>query len=135
MSFLDTIKSAVGGLAGQNNDLTTTLKTLSTMLEKQGGVQGLVQTFQNGGLGEIAKSWVGTGANLPITPEQIQKVLGSDTVMNLANQMGVSTTDISQKLSVYLPQIIDKLTPNGQVSSEPVTTAQLIKIGTSLLTK
>jgi uncharacterized protein YidB (DUF937 family) len=79
-----------------------------------GGLAGLVQAFQNGGLGEIAKSWVSTGQNLPISAEQIQSVLGSSGLLqNLASQFGLSSEQVSGQLAELLPQVVDKLTPNG----------------------
>ena len=86
------------------------------MLQKQeGGLGGLVQAFQNKGLGEIASSWVGTGQNLPVSSEQLQSVLGSDMVSGLAAKLGMSPGDMSGRLSQLLPQVVDKLTPNGQI--------------------
>lgn len=81
-----------------------------------GGLAGLVQAFQNGGLGEIAKSWVSTGQNLPISAEQIQSVLGSSGLLqNLASQFGLNSEQVSGQLAELLPQVVDKLTPNGTI--------------------
>lgn len=90
-----------------------------------GGLAGLVQAFQNGGLGEIAKSWVSTGQNLPISAEQIQSVLGSsDILQNLASQFGLSSEQVSGQLAELLPQVVDKLTPNGTLPESNDLVAQ-----------
>jgi uncharacterized protein YidB (DUF937 family) len=80
-----------------------------------GGLAGLVAKFQQGGLGDVVGSWVSTGQNMPVSPDQLGGVLGSDMVSGLANQMGVNPTDLLGQLSQMLPQVVDKLTPNGQV--------------------
>lgn len=90
-----------------------------------GGLAGLVQAFQNGGLGEIAKSWVSTGQNLPISAEQIQSVLGSSGILqNLAGQFGLSSEQVSGQLAELLPQVVDKLTPNGTLPESNDLVAQ-----------
>jgi uncharacterized protein YidB (DUF937 family) len=66
-------------------------------------------------LGNIVNSWVGTGQNLPITAQQIQQVLGSNTIKDLAAKAGISTDEVSSHLTQLLPTIVDKLTPNGQI--------------------
>ena len=84
------------------------------MLQNQeGGIGGLVQQFKDKGLGDIASSWVGKGENLPISGEQLQGVLGSDVVSGMAAKFGVSQDQIAQ----FLPQVVDQLTPNGEVDA------------------
>jgi uncharacterized protein YidB (DUF937 family) len=82
---------------------------------QSGGLGGLLQSFQQGGLGDVVNSWVSTGQNLPISPEQIQSVLGGGKLQEIAAQLGVSTEQASGSLADLLPQVVDKLTPNGQV--------------------
>ena len=79
-----------------------------------GGLDGIVQSFQQKGLGNVVSSWVSTGQNLPITADQITHVLGSDAVKNLAAKAGISPEQAGSQLSALLPGLIDKLTPNGQ---------------------
>ncbi|QLG89696.1 DUF937 domain-containing protein [Chitinibacter bivalviorum] len=109
MSLLDTLASQV--LGGDQSS------ALSGLLESQGGVSGLLEKLQNGGLGEVAQSWVSTGDNLPISAEQIQSVLGNETVANIASQFGVDPQQAAGTLSTLLPQLIDGLTPNGEVAA------------------
>jgi uncharacterized protein YidB (DUF937 family) len=80
-----------------------------------GGLAGLVEKFNQGGLGEIASSWVGTGQNLPVSPEQLGGVLGQNTVSDMASQLGMNHGDLLGQLSQLLPQVVDKLTPNGHL--------------------
>jgi uncharacterized protein YidB (DUF937 family) len=80
-----------------------------------GGIEGLVKSFQDKGLGDAMASWIGTGVNQAISGEQIRHVLGSEQVQALAQKFGLSSTDMTEGLSRLLPEVIDKLTPNGQV--------------------
>jgi uncharacterized protein YidB (DUF937 family) len=91
------------------------------LIEKHGGVQGIITQLEQQGLGATARSWVTTGANQPITADQIHQAFGSDTVKQLAAKVGMSPEELAAKLSQILPQAIDKLTPAGAVpkSSPP----------------
>ena len=80
-----------------------------------GGLIGLVARMQQSGLGDVAKSWIGTGDNLPVSPDQLGGVLGQDTVSNMAQQLGLNHGDLLSQLSQMLPQVVDKLTPQGQI--------------------
>lgn len=118
MGLLDQVMGAVNGAGGQSGDAGNPLLTgIMQLLNSPqiGGISGLVQHFQNGGLSEIVNSWVSTGQNLPVSAEQIQSVLGGEQLQNIAGQLGVSTGQASSQLAEYLPQLIDKLTPNGTV--------------------
>ena len=83
------------------------------VIAKHGGLGGMVKEFQSQGLGNTIKSWVGTGANDAITPEQLNRVVGSETMANLAAKVGMTPQELSAKLSTVLPDVIDKMTPNG----------------------
>jgi uncharacterized protein YidB (DUF937 family) len=113
MGFFDSIANKVLG-GGTHSDL---VNELIGMLNNQqtGGISGLVEKFSGKGLDDIVNSWVGTGQNLPITPQQIQQVLGSDTIKQFASKMGVNTDQASKQISNLLPKVVDKLTPNGQM--------------------
>jgi uncharacterized protein YidB (DUF937 family) len=80
-----------------------------------GGVQGIVAQMEKQGLGDTVKSWVGTGANAPITPEQVHAAFGPDVIANMAAKFGMNSQELAQKLSQVLPQAIDHLTPGGTV--------------------
>jgi len=80
-----------------------------------GGLDVLLRRFQQNGLGEIIKSWIGTGQNQPISPTQLRQAIGQETVNDLSRQTGAPQDDLLSQLSKYLPGVIDKLTPNGQL--------------------
>ncbi|MGL4997178.1 MAG: YidB family protein [Deefgea sp.] len=113
MGLLD---SLAGQLLGGNN-AEGGMGALAGMLEQQGGVSGLLEKFQQGGLGEVAQSWVSTGENLPISAEQIESVLGSDMVASLAEKFGIDPQAAAGQISTLLPQLISGLTPNGEVEA------------------
>ena len=83
-----------------------------------GGLGGLVTQMNQGGLGEIAKSWVGTGANSPINGDQISKMLPPNVVDMLTKQTGLTPDEIMQRLQQVLPQVVDGLTPHGKVPAQ-----------------
>ncbi len=110
------LKNVLGGQAGQGGVLeiiTGLLKSSET-----GGLQGLAETFNEKGLGEVMSSWISKGENLPISPEQIQQVLGSGQVQLIAEKLGVSPDEASSGLAEMLPQIVDKLTPQGSLPTQ-----------------
>ena len=83
-----------------------------------GGLGGLLSQFQQAGLGNIAQSWVGNGANQPVSPQQLQNVFGENQVQDMANQAGMDKGDFLSQLSQHLPHAVDQMTPNGQVSED-----------------
>lgn len=88
------------------------------LIEKHGGLQGIVAQFEQQGLGATIKSWIGTGPNQPIAPAQVQQALGADAIKDLNAKTGISTTDLLAKLSAILPEAIDKMTPNGTIPAK-----------------
>lgn len=99
-----------------------------------GGLAGLVQQFQQGGLGDVVGSWVSTGQNLPISAEQLQSVLGGNSALaGLAQQAGLSQGDLMGQLSQLLPQVVDQLTPDGQLPTGGVQQPDLAGLLGSLL--
>jgi uncharacterized protein YidB (DUF937 family) len=107
MGLLDGL---LGGAVGA--EMATVVNSL---IEQHGGVQGIVAQLEQQGLGNTVRSWVGSGPNQPITPDQIHQAFGSDAVKELAAKVGLSPQDLAAKLSAILPQAIDKLTPGGTV--------------------
>lgn len=113
MGILDTISSLFGGKSGASSGIAGSLLDLVGG-GQGGGLAGLVQTFQQNGLGKIVDSWVGTGQNLPVSAAQIQQVLGPK-IQSMAQQHGMSTDAVSQAVSQLLPNLVDQLTPNGKL--------------------
>jgi uncharacterized protein YidB (DUF937 family) len=138
MGILDTvlgvIKSQVansavpaGAEAAPTSGDNQLLESIIGMLNdpQTGGLSGLVEKIAAGGLADQVASWVGKGENLPISAEQIQEVLGSPFVKGLAEKFGINTADVSGSLASMLPQVIDKLTPDGEVPGDN----QFLEIG------
>ena len=83
-----------------------------------GGLGGLLNQFQQGGLGDVMKSWIGTGPNQSISPNQLGSVLGPKIIQVLAQKTGMSEQELTAQLSQILPGVVDKLTPNGRLPSQ-----------------
>ena len=90
-----------------------------------GGLGGLLGKLDDAGLGELGRSWVSNGANLPISAEQIERVLGSEQVRLLAAKLGVSPEQAAAQIAKALPQVIDRLTPDGEVPDQRAVDVQL----------
>jgi uncharacterized protein YidB (DUF937 family) len=104
--------NGAGSTAGGAN---AGLGDLGSSLGGLGGLGGLINAFQRNGMGDQMQSWIGTGQNMPISPDQLQQVLGQGTIGQIAQQLGLSPQASASGLSELLPQLIDRLTPNGQV--------------------
>jgi uncharacterized protein YidB (DUF937 family) len=103
---------AIGG--GGQGDL---MKVVLGMIQNQeGGLGGLLGKFNQAGLADQAASWVGTGANMPVSGDQISSALGSGAIGDIAAKLGMSQGDASSALANVLPGLIDQLTPQGQVT-------------------
>ena len=88
---------------------------VTDVLQKHGGVQGVVNQFESQGFGPTVRSWVGTGPNQPISAEQVHQALGPDLIQQLAAKSGLSVPELTRKLAQVLPQAVDKLTPDGVI--------------------
>ena len=118
MGLLDEIVGKITGLMGHGEgEQSGLLEGVMQLLgnKETGGLGGLVQSFQENGLGGIISSWIGTGENQPISADQIQQVLGNETIQNIAAKAGIAPEEISGKLAEFLPGVIDKLTPDGTI--------------------
>ena len=107
-----------GGGQGSQGGQAALLQMVLGMLASNGqggGLAGLMEKFQSAGLGEQMNSWVGTGQNLPVSPEQLGGVFDSNQMSQMAERMGLSTGDLGTQLSQVLPQAVDHFTPGGQV--------------------
>ena len=119
MGLLDSVIGALGGARASDQGQGNALRAVVAMLAQGGpggaGLAGLVQQLQQGGLRELVGSWVGPGRNLPVSPQQLETVLGSERIAQLANELGMSHGDAAGQLSQWLPTVVDRLTPNGQL--------------------
>jgi uncharacterized protein YidB (DUF937 family) len=91
-----------------------------------GGISGLQQMFQQKGLGGIVSSWIGTGQNLPISADQLQNILHGNALQDIAAKNGMDLGQLGSIFSQLLPNVVDKLTPNGQVPDSGAL-SQMIK--------
>ncbi len=133
MSFLEDMagKELSSMMSGSSNPLVATV--MQMINTQPGGLSGLVQQFHDKGLGSLVSSWVGTGQNLPISADQLQHVLGSDQIKELAAKAGISPETASSHLSQLLPMLIDHLTPNGQVAATSPSTSSVLEEGLDML--
>jgi uncharacterized protein YidB (DUF937 family) len=80
-----------------------------------GGLGGLLEKFQQGGLGNVTNSWIGSGQNQPVSPNQVGSALGPNIIKTLAQRSGLSEDELTKQLSQVLPGVVDKLTPSGRL--------------------
>lgn len=116
MGLMDTIKGMLGQSGGKD-----VMSQLSTMLTGKGGdglgLSRLVEQFKGAGLGDKADSWVGTGENQDLTPDEVEKAIGRDRLDKMSKQTGESVGGLKSDLSKMIPSAVDKLTPDGKMPS------------------
>lgn len=121
MGLLD---SMLGGVAGQllggagGGQNHTVLSAVMMLLQQNGGLGNVIAQFEQHGLGAHAASWVGTGANQSISGDQLAQVFGSGAIGQIAAQLGMDHGQASGALAQLLPEVINQLTPQGQVTSQ-----------------
>lgn len=125
---MDFLKSALGaalggpsggqaaGAGGQDPQMLMGIVT--ALMNNAGGLQGILAKLQQGGLAEVAASWVGTGANQPVSPEALGRALGPDLLGQIAQQLGGNAQQAAGTLAQVLPGLIDQLTPQGQLPAD-----------------
>ena len=118
MGILDSLENspAFKGALGQLEAAVVPV-VLSEVLGNgsQGGLNAIVAKLQQSGFGEQVKSWIGNGQNLPITAEQLQQVLGSDTVKQLAARFNIPVDQLAKVLAQQLPTAVDQASPDGKL--------------------
>ncbi len=115
MGLLDNVIGALGANAPGGNGAADPLQAILGLLGQGGGLGGLMQQLQQGGLGDAVASWISTGPNQPVSADALGQALNSDAVAGFARQLGVNPQDALGTLAQMLPQVVDKLTPNGQL--------------------
>jgi uncharacterized protein YidB (DUF937 family) len=113
-----TLFDKLGGMLGEVTAAAAPA-LISAALAKtnMGDLQGLVDKLQQGGLGAQVQSWLGNGANMPVTAEQLRTALGDEHVKQLADHFGVPVDKVLDLLSAHLPQAVDQASPNGTLES------------------
>jgi uncharacterized protein YidB (DUF937 family) len=119
----DPLSSILGGLTGGSGAGTgaggnVMLQLALTMLQQNGGLESVLGKFRQAGMGAQADSWVSSGQNMNISPDQLQQVFGSGALNDIASQLGVSQNQAGSAVSQMLPELINQLTPQGQVTTE-----------------
>jgi len=106
--------SGAGPLGGVTSGALVS-QILAVIRQHPGGLAAVLQSLQQGGLGHLVQSWIGTGANLPVSPDQLRNTLGTDWISKITQVTGLPQAEVEQHLSTALPQIVDHLSPNGQL--------------------
>lgn len=134
MGLFDSLaKNALGGMLGGSSDKQDPAAMLSGLLSDAGGLQGLMGKFQSAGFGSQFASWVGTGENQPVSADEIQGAVGMDQIQGLASKLGMQSQTILPLLAQFLPQVIDKLTPKGQIEDNQPSGSQIQSVLTSVI--
>jgi uncharacterized protein YidB (DUF937 family) len=107
MGLLD---GMIGGMVG-----AAMIPVVNNLLAQHGGVEGIVNQFQQNGLGSTVQSWVNQGPNAPVTADHMHQAFGEQTINQLAAQAGMSPQELAAKLAQVLPHTVDQLTPDGVV--------------------
>lgn len=115
MSLFDTIASLLGKGGGSSTSVPEAL--VAALGDQEGGLGALVQKFQSAGLGETISSWVGSGENQAVAPDALHGILGSDLVQQIAAKTGLPVDQLLPQLAEHLPQLVNHMTPDGEVPS------------------
>lgn len=117
MGFLDKVGGALKGALDQVEALSPGLISSTLANTKFGNLQGLVEQMQKGGLDQQVKSWLSSGANLPVTAEQVRAALGNQKVKELAEKFGLPIDATLKLLAEQLPAAVDQASPDGKLQS------------------
>jgi len=117
VSLFDSFAGAVLGkvMGGEQGGMG---QVAMEMFNQNGGLNGILDKFNQGGLADVAASWVGKGENLSISADQISSVLGSGQIAEMAAKFGITPEVLSSQIAQHLPSVVDKLTPNGEITAD-----------------
>ena len=122
MGLLDgLLGSVMGGMMGGGSSAqgmqggSPMIQMALQMLQQNGGIEGLLAKFQQAGMGQQAQSWIGTGQNMPISPDALSQIFGHGQLGQIAQQMGISPEEAAGGLSQALPHVVDQMTPGGEI--------------------
>ena len=139
MGILDDLFGQAGNIASVVQKNPQLLQAAASLLSSKqgtiggtGGLAGLISAFESKGLGNIAQSWVSTGANLPVSGKQIADVLGNSTVEQFAKQANLETGEASNALSSMLPALVNQFTPKGELPQSASLESALRSLVSSL---
>lgn len=116
MGLFDNLGGTLSGVLGQVKSAAVPA-LMSAVLAKTnlGDLGGVVSQLQQGGLGTQVSSWLGNGANLPVSPDQLKAALGNEQVQQIAQHLGLPVDKALSLLSQHLPDMVDKASPNGEL--------------------
>jgi uncharacterized protein YidB (DUF937 family) len=114
MSIFDQVLGAFSASPGGQTPVPVAI--VEALANHEGGVGGFLQRFESAGLGQTVQSWVSAGQNLPISPEMIHQVMGSEMMQQLAARTGLPLDQLAEQLAQHLPHVVDGLTPDGQAA-------------------
>lgn len=127
---LRNLAGSVGNL-GQSGGNSAIVSSILGMIENHpGGISGLVQSFEQHGLGGVVSSWISPGPNQPVSAQQVQQAVGHDQIQEVAGKLGVDSGTASNLVAQFLPAIVDHLTPNGQL---PASGTSIMSMGEGIL--
>jgi uncharacterized protein YidB (DUF937 family) len=133
MGFLDSLLGSQDEQTQNSGGTNALLGVLGGLLAQSGGVQGLLDKFTQAGHGDKVASWISTGENKPISPDQVQNVIGPDQINAIAAKLGVDPAQASQLVAQFLPHLVDKLSPNGVIDPAADHPQSLVGLLPSLL--
>ncbi len=134
MSLLNSVLSAAASVAlgkDQKEQASLLPALLQALNQYPGGINGLVEAFKQGGLGAVVASWMGQGQNLPVEPSQLEQVLGTGMLSDLAEKSGLNQSSVLNHLTSLLPVVVDKVfsgTGNGTAPAQLDTNAILSSV-------
>lgn len=117
--------SNVGNMSADLNKIMMIAGPILAMMARQGGLSDLLGKLSSGGLGNQANSWVGTGPNSEVSPDQVASAM-PDEVGAIAQQAGLDPAQVSQGLAQLLPGLVNTVTPDGAVPSSPQELEQIL---------
>ena len=115
-SPLGGILNSLGG--GNQDKCSMLLRVVMSMVQQQGGLGGVLDKLRQSGLAQQADSWVGTGPNKSISPDQVRQVFGESSIGSVASQLGLSHGEASTAMAQILPELINQLTPQGRLPTD-----------------
>jgi len=116
MGLFDSLAgSMMGKLGGEKGAIA---QVAVDMFNQNGGLPGVLEKFKTAGFADAVASWVSTGANQQISADQVTQVFGNSTITAAADKLGMNSNEISAKIAEYLPQVVDRMTPNGEVGKD-----------------
>ncbi|MCW7492812.1 YidB family protein [Leptospira sp. 2 VSF19] len=121
MSFFENLKAVAAQAVELVQNNPQVISGIQKIIEENGGVSGVVQKFKDKGFAEAAASWVGTGENVNLEASDVLKVLGSESVQELAKKVGLDSEKTAGLIGSLLPVVIDKLSPDGKEPGGDIT--------------